>query len=192
MLALQREHDTLSEQLKAHASSDKVVGRPWFFAEIVESSTASDADWRYAVTFRWIVMRIFFSNLVAVSLLLHALMGCCWHQDDTLQAGCGHLASGEIKGDCHHHDECCDEETGGPSSESPCDGHSHCHGVCTYLPVQKTQLDGGLLDAPLDFAVCLSAMCDAHVSMSFALVADHDTVAGPPVRLHLFHQLLLI
>ena len=74
----------------------------------------------------------------------------------------------------------------------PCDGHSQCQGVCTYLPVQKTQLDKSQLDVPMDFAAIVPATCDAQIAAEFCVAHSLDVPLEPPLRLHLLHQILLI
>jgi hypothetical protein len=133
-------------------------------------------------------MRIFFSSLVAASLLIHAVLGCCWHHAQDL-SGCGDtVAEQAVDAGCCHHDHG-DQDHGQPS-HAPCKGH--CQGLCTYLPVQKTQLDHQQLHAALDFAIIAPATGDAQIAAGFCLARAHETAAQPPLRLHLFHQILLI
>jgi hypothetical protein len=133
-------------------------------------------------------MRSFFSSLVAVSLLMHAALGCCWHQSHDESCGdehaivqCGH--------DGAHHNDDCDEH--GQRNHEPCSGQ-HCHGVCNYLPIQKTQLDDLKLQLPLDFAINAPIACDIQVVVVQTSAGNCESVAGPPVRIHLLHQILLI
>lgn len=90
---------------------------------------------------------------------------------------------------CHDHDG----PTGGHESHAPCKGHPNCHGLCSYLPVQKTSF-GKCLDhhVVIDFAVDAHAAAGSHVSaLSFA-PGTCEFCPAPPIRLHLFHQILLI
>jgi hypothetical protein len=60
------------------------------------------------------------------------------------------------------------------------------------LPVQKSQIDKCLKHALIDFTVDTNAEYGSQVvAVAFALGAN-ATDATPPVRLHLFHQILLI
>ena len=134
-------------------------------------------------------MRAIFSSLVAASLLIHAAVGCCRHHAD-LDACVGDQAADyacDVDAD-HHHD--CDEQHGQPADQ-PCGGH-HCHGLCNYLPVQKSQLDDLKVKLPLDFVALLPAACDVQVVALHHAECLSESVAGPPVRLHLLHQILLI
>src|SRR3954447_6987906 len=97
-------------------------------------------------------MRLIFSSLVAASLLIHALLGCCCdHAHDT--SGCDQLPLASATDcDCgHQHGDSANEH----GSNGPCKGHSHCRGLCNYLPTQKTQ-NGKLHSlAPLcELAIC--------------------------------------
>jgi hypothetical protein len=134
-------------------------------------------------------MRPFFSFLVAASLLIHAMLGCCCHHAHA-EADCDDswpsLAA---------ESDCCNDHANTPdghTSDGPCKDHSHCRGLCNYLPVQKTQIGKGLSLVPSD-VVAVDPV--ARVSQR----ADHIFIARtcelapePPVRLHLFHQILLI
>jgi hypothetical protein len=64
--------------------------------------------------------------------------------------------------------------------------------VCNYLPVQKTQLDKVQFHVPIEFAPIVPASCDVHVAARLGLERVHESAAGPPLRLHLLHQILLI
>ncbi|HEX4413249.1 MAG TPA: hypothetical protein VH107_06445 [Lacipirellulaceae bacterium] len=130
-------------------------------------------------------MRALLSSLVAMSLLIHAAIGCCWH----------HV----------HTDSCCEDSRFEQSTDSdgdhPCDqhdGHSHgpckdhCQGTCHYLPVQKTQIDTQVALSPFDFFAIAPPTCDVQLFVQHHAECTHESAAGPPVRLHLFQQLLLI
>jgi len=133
-------------------------------------------------------MRTVFSSLVAVSLLMHAALGCCWHHKHDQSCGEEHAAAQFCNDGGHLHDDGCDHSQ--PIHE-PCSGQ-HCLGVCTYLPIQKTQLDDLKLHLPLDFAIIAPVVCNAQVVAVYASAGDCESVAGPPMRLHLWHQILLI
>jgi len=138
-------------------------------------------------------MRFVFASLVASSLLIHAVLGCCWHAGreratSEFNVACSHHAHGDC---CDHHaDHDGDADHG--DSHGPCDGKSHCHGLCTYLPVQKAQVDTQQLDLPMDFAAILPATCDAQLAGSSKFLLLREPAAEPPLRLHLLHQILLI
>lgn len=137
-------------------------------------------------------MRIIFASLVAASLLIHAVIGCCWHHAQDEASCCNEVAAEQAvdAGCCHHdHGDRSSQEHGQPS-HAPC--KSHCQGLCTYLPVQKSQLDHQQLQAALDFAIIAPATGDAQMAAGFCFARAHETSAEPPLRLHLFYQILLI
>src|SRR4051794_13157127 len=134
-------------------------------------------------------MRTVFSSLLCASLLIHAVLGCCWHDLHDKNAGVGAVASIET-------DSCCDHDhnnaTDGHGPQSPCKGHPNCHGLCNYLPVQKSSFGKCLDHVVIDFAVGELATTASHASdLSFAPGA-YEFCPPPPIRLHLFHQILLI
>jgi hypothetical protein len=161
---------------------------PWF----VESLVKVDADCRQTgmsaprVTEQ---MRAISCTLLCFSLLIHAALGCCWHDMHDAAATGGSLASLSADADCcHEHNGATD----GHGSHSPCKGHPNCHGLCHYLPVQKTSFGKCLDHVVIDFAVDSHVTSGTHVSaLSFA-PGTCEFCPPPPIRLHLFHQILLI
>ena len=129
-------------------------------------------------------MRALFSSLVATSLLIHAAIGCCWHHAHVDTCCDDSQVEQPVDADGHHHGE------QGDHSHGPC--KDHCQGTCHYLPVQKAQVDTLVLHTPLDFAAVVPATCDVHVVALLHADRTHESAAEPPVRLHLFQQLLLI
>lgn len=130
-------------------------------------------------------MRALLSSLVATSLLIHAAIGCCRHHT--------------------HADFCCQETQFEQATDFDVDhagdkhdGHSHgpckdhCQGTCHYLPVQKAQIDNQMAHSPFDFAAIEPHVCDMQLVVLHHAECTHESAAGPPVRLHLFQQLLLI
>jgi hypothetical protein len=140
-------------------------------------------------------MRSLFSSIVAVSLLVHAAFGCCWHHVHETAGTCGaetgHALAIES---AHEHNDCLSgcESHNCTSPHSHGKDHANCQGVCQYLPVQKTQLDRVYTIASLDFALVTPVTIDVQ-TIALANIAPALTEpAQPPVRLHLFQQLLLI
>jgi len=134
-------------------------------------------------------MRAISCTLLCSSLLIHAALGCCWHDKHDGDT-CGG-ASGSLAEDAHSgHDH--DGATNGHDSHAPCKGHPNCHGLCHYLPVQKTNFDKCLIHVPIDFTVDVQAMCGSQVATLPVAPGTCEFCAPPPIRLHLFHQILLI
>jgi hypothetical protein len=68
-----------------------------------------------------------------------------------------------------------------------------CHGVCTYLPPERSQLDG-FAAAPAFDLLPLAIVHDcaaAHCATIWEWLADPGDTASPQ-RLHLLHQVFLI
>lgn len=131
-------------------------------------------------------MRALFSSLVATSLLIHAAIGCCWHHAHV--DGCCEDVQFEQAADVDV-GHSCDQHDG--HSHGPC--KDHCQGTCHYLPVQKTQVDTQMAHSPFDFfTAVVHRVCDVQLVVQHHAECTHESAAGPPVRLHLFQQLLLI
>jgi hypothetical protein len=133
-------------------------------------------------------MRTVFCSLLCNSLLIHAVLGCCWHDAHDAAACDGSLPSLAADADCCHDGDSATDEHG---PQVPCKGHPDCHGLCNYLPVQKTGFDNCLDHMVIDFAVDVPAASGSQISaLSFA--AGPSEYYPPPIRLHLLHQILLI
>lgn len=154
-------------------------------------------------------MRTIVCNLMSALLLVHALVGCCHahelsaahHESQAAEAAKNRGASvgdtglREAGTCCHHAHSCCGGET--ETVPSPCDCKVECKSLCIYLPPEKCGVDAGDLSQTLD------GVLDAHAGFASALVRlmIADSVANrsahcicwkPPMRLHLWHQMILI
>jgi len=137
-------------------------------------------------------MHALLSNLTAVLLVIHAMIGCC-HHPWCSDAECAAAATASATPrDCCDHRGDSHDEPGQPSQ--PCNGEIECHGVCTYVPTQKTVIDASPADAACDFAAAIPSLLDsrlAAVALSWdRACAPHDS--PPSLRRHLLHQILLI
>lgn len=134
-------------------------------------------------------MRSIFCNLLSAALLIHAMFGCCWHDAHEAVASEASHASLDGTDCCRDHDGAAD----GHGSHAPCKGHPNCHGLCSYLPAQKSEIGKCLKHALIvDFAIDANAACGLQIAaLSFA-PGSHAASIATPVRLHLFHQILLI
>lgn len=136
-------------------------------------------------------MRALVSNLTAVLLVIHAMIGCChhhWHCDDECATAANVSAA-----PCH----CCERHNGshdeGELPSSPCNGERECHGVCTYLPTQKTVVDASSTDAGFDFDAPIPMILDGHLAAArLSWGRAHILNDPPPIRLHLLYQVLQI
>lgn len=138
-------------------------------------------------------MRAVFSSFVAVSLLVHAAFGCCWHHVHEAECEAKHCDSVLVETTHPHalqfaggHSHECDP------SHSPAKERSHCHGACQYLPGQKVQLEKFSPLITLELAIAAPAIIDAQIAAKVIGGLSLDAPAQPPLRLHLFHQILLI
>ena len=116
---------------------------------------------------------------VTIVLGIHAVFGCSCHSARRPVA--------KSKACCPNDD--CGQDQSRPRQPARCG--EQCGGVCTYLPPQRTLLDA------LVFDVSLPANVEASVpTVNAATSIDPADVGlpryGPPLRLHLLHQLLLI
>jgi hypothetical protein len=134
-------------------------------------------------------MRTIFSSMLCSSLLIHAVLGCCWHDLHEESAGGSALASLAAEACCdHEHDAPAD----GHGPHAPCKGHPNCHGLCSYLPVQKMNFGKCLDHVQTDFSVEAHAACGSPISTLSFVPGTCQFGPSPPIRLHLFHQILLI
>jgi len=136
-------------------------------------------------------MRAIFCSLLSASLLIHALFGCCWH--DLHNAGaCGETPISLATEPACDHDHDHDAAPDGHGSHCPCKGQSHCHGLCNYLPAQKTHIGKSQVNVLIDFAVDAQATSGSHVAAASFAPGMCKFCPAPPMRLHLLHQILLI
>lgn len=139
-------------------------------------------------------MQTVLSSLLAVTLGIHAMLGCCWHhahdctncrtgRDQVAKASCCH-------GACHAHrhaDEIPDDRDAAP--KQPC---SHeCAGVCIYLGGIKS------IDAGYQPEFDLVGIVSIDAPMVCVRLGSVNGVVDwlappPPLRLHLIQQVLLI
>lgn len=136
-------------------------------------------------------MHAFLSNLTASLLLIHAVLGCCWHHGhDCATCDGTAIPAAWLTPCCKHHQDACDERQE-PAPPYKC--QQECSGTCTYLPPQKTQLDCSDIALPFDFAVLIPAMVDAQTASAIPWERASDSGGvQSSVRRHLLHQVLLI
>ena len=135
-------------------------------------------------------MRLFVSNLTAAMLLIHSLIGCCWHH--------GH-ACAERQETVAIHADCCHDHDGESHDDNEAPARHHncelkCQGVCTYLPTQKIVIDAQQLLNSIDYVAVVLATANSY-SASAASFWERSRVtraSKPPLRLHLLHQVILV
>ena len=129
-------------------------------------------------------MQALSSISMACLLFLQAVSGCCWQRECVDGAATITPPTKRCADDCHDTQH----------SQKPCEGKLECHGVCTYLMPERTLVDSSDGSVSLD-VVFLPALASSHVTLSVAsgwVFAHGPSTVEPPVRLHLFHQVLLI
>jgi hypothetical protein len=140
-------------------------------------------------------------------LLVHVVLGCCWHHAHTCDMDCcaqpAPLAEACACG--VHHERDLDSQVahkhGQENSPSEEGRHSQPHqcagGHCTFLRSQRlAELQSELYSNPLLFDTDPSTSYDvtsamAQSSQAFSL-ADRLSVEGPPIRRHLLLHILVI
>ena len=130
-----------------------------------------------------------FFSILASSLIIHAVLGCCWHHaHEAAECNESPLTLAQATGCEHDHGDSEDEH----QPRGPFKSRSHCHGICSYLPAHKTQVDKDQSVALLDFAAEAGELARSQaVAQPFA-AGNGAFGAPPPLRLHLYHQILLI
>jgi hypothetical protein len=137
-------------------------------------------------------MQAFVSKLMAVLVLAQAASGWCCHRPchcldgDVAEAS---LTTSDVCG----HDECChdDHETLVLNASSHCQCHE-CQGFCTYLAGAKSHLVRSQMELGFGFLATNSDVSHVQLSVERAAATSEPIHLGPPVRLHLLHQSLLI
>jgi hypothetical protein len=142
-----------------------------------------------------------FSNLMALAIAAHAVLGCCWHQACRCpEAAAASLADGGaaeavLTSSC----DCCDEHHGGRQTHSSCPandaGHcpdcGECQGTCVYLLPKAASVGDDLACAWI--VPSLHGLADGMLDTGSQIaLLDRGPVDGPPLRLHLALQVLLI
>ena len=127
-------------------------------------------------------MQAFVSSLTAALLFIHTVFGCCWHHAHD----CTAAVAGPEACCCHDHDD-------GDSKqhEQPCQDGADCEGACAYVLSQKVKVE-----APkwitIEYLAVLPTLADGQLeaATSWRVLSSLPNV-GPPLRLHLLHQVLL-
>jgi hypothetical protein len=132
------------------------------------------------------------SHCLAALMLIHSLLGCCWHHAQE-EGDSSRLASFLVdpSGNCQQH----------PSGHSdhhqpghPCKHHDDgtCPGTWVYFSSGRPQVSKTLFFAPLDSVVALPAMDNADRQLHGCERAAIAPASRTPMRLHLLNQILLI
>jgi hypothetical protein len=131
-------------------------------------------------------MHAFVSKSMAVLLLIQALSGSCWQPARECTAERGQMAKPA---------RCC--EHGCPHDErqvpAPCKCPRECHGICTYVIPEKSEIDRSDVSVAFDSFTLPAATAYTNLVNDSEWQFDSGPAKPEPaVRLHLFHQVLLI
>ena len=127
-------------------------------------------------------------SLLAATLLIHGLFGCC-----TLYAFDGQTDKGSAvkapAGSCCHQ---CDNPDQGQSSKIPGKCKAGCKGVCKYLPTEKIEVSSPSISALCDFAILPEVLTTSTTVATSGTLWRSNPHFEAPLRLHLLSQILLI
>lgn len=145
-------------------------------------------------------MQAFFSPLIAVVLLIHAVLGCCWqHARQVIDTDHANLVTADA---CCTHGHSSQQGASSQHDHSapgqPCDCRWECHATCVYL-AEKASFDSQLLAADfLGFVLPLAIFQPTDMeligpgSSPGNSPGDSPYCAQPALRLHALNQLWLI
>lgn len=138
-------------------------------------------------------MRTFVSNLTAAMLLVHALVGCCRdHNHNATTCDRTELSDSLASGCCHGDHATSSHENERPIA--PCDCKLACKALCISLPPGKSLIDARQSTLCIDIVAFAPTAATLHTASadSYWNAGSGFHVSGPPLRLHLLHQVILI
>ena len=140
-------------------------------------------------------MRAALANLTAASVLIHAILGCCWHHGHS----CTSSDSTACVHDEHEHAEFAHDRTAGhdacpgESGEHPTPHRHHCHDrTCVATATNGPNYDSLIQLTVLGHAYVFEFSQLTTPQSAIDSVASISPAATLPMRLHLFQGLLLI
>ena len=152
-------------------------------------------------------MRTLVTYLVAASLTLHMLLGCCWHHAHEGNAGAKEtkapasikkeVAGGTKRCRCHRHQPQVTAPQQKPADnrhDIPVGESDTCGEKCSFVTTNRVQVDQDQLQGGSSFGhlVCVISP-EQTPGLTYRRSEIRDRPETPPsVRLHLLHQLLLI
>jgi hypothetical protein len=131
------------------------------------------------------------STTMSVFLVLHTVLGCCWHHAHACTQECATTCS--VESPDAHEEAACDHDY----ASSQDDGHQHhsqhdCQGQrCIFLHLAGRGLHGLSLQPQLAIVCCLpQSERPLDVAANGSYFATDALL--PPLRLHLAHHVLLL
>jgi hypothetical protein len=138
-------------------------------------------------------MQAFVSKLMAILVLSQAVSGWCCHRPCHCLDGEAAESSADAFDGCGHSD-CChdDHESLILNASSHCQCHE-CQGFCTYVSGAKLQIARPHTAVGFDAALTTAAAAQTQLAATqWSQTTATRVHLGPPLRLHLLHQSLLI
>lgn len=133
-------------------------------------------------------MHALLSNLTALSLLIHALLGCCWHHGHSETCASSHAKASTC---CSHKHE--KPQGGGKESEPTEHSDQKCEGETCVFARTETQSDIDIELAPAFESQFFQAKITTPCIFKEPPAELYSPpVLLPPVRSHLLHRILLI
>jgi hypothetical protein len=136
-------------------------------------------------------VRNFVTHALTLFVTLHAVLGCCWHEPhehrDSASTCDTHQVVSSGTSDQHHCDTANHEGDDHPTEPKKCSGE--CDNTCKFLRGQKTQFVNLVVLSPLDQAQIVAVSACPQTVFSELSMRERSE---PPLRMHLFYQLLLI
>jgi hypothetical protein len=135
------------------------------------------------------MMQAFVSKLMITLVLAQAVSGWCCHRPCHCLEGEAAEASSEITA-C----DCCHDESHAVAALHAAT-HCQCHeclGFCTYVARAKSQVLRPAAASVFDLVATIPGPANTRWSLELRAGSREPDLLGPPVRLHLLHQSLLI
>lgn len=146
-------------------------------------------------------MRALVSNLVALAMILHAVLGCCWHHAHETTSP---VSIAEVDAQpavtvkhccCHSHqvEELAQQDNHRSETDAPAEPcRAPCGEKCQYVVVSRVQLDSPVAWHSFDLLPSVDQPILSPGLTTLTFESGDASVDPPPLRLHLLHQLLLI
>ena len=131
-------------------------------------------------------------QFAAGMLLIQALTGWCWHCPCACAPAQQSAAVVSDDGCC-----CCERENFDtpvhPGPTAPDKARLQCHGICVYVSPDQATIDGPHLVRACDVPVPAATWGLQLDGVGLAWAIAHEPLkSGPPLRLHLLHEIILI
>ena len=142
-------------------------------------------------------MRALVSYCMATWLLAVTVCGWCCHAPFVCAAELANQTSPPNSAALNDEHECAchtckPTPTGKRTPGTPCKCPHECLGLCKTLPKPRSTIEFKLSVAALAIDAIVPLPIDSHGASFRSAGSSHLADCGPPLRLHLLHQLLLV